>query len=62
MHPYLIEMLAADHGTALRRDADAVRRGGALPRLRWRERWDAALTRLTAGAYRPGAAAVCCPA
>jgi hypothetical protein len=62
MHPYLIEAMAADHLADLRRDAEAARRAAAVPRPHLRERWDAAATRLTARAYRPRAAVVCCPA
>ena len=62
MHPFLIEALAADRMADLRRDADAARRVAAVSRPQVRERWDAALTRLTARAYRPSAAVVCCPA
>jgi hypothetical protein len=62
MHPFLAEMLAADHMADLRRDAEAARRAAAVPRPHLRERWGAVLTKLTARAYRPRAAVVCCPA
>jgi hypothetical protein len=62
MHPYLFEAMAADHLADLRRDAEAARRAAVVPRPHLRERWEAAASRLTALAYRPRAAAMCCPA
>jgi hypothetical protein len=62
MHPFSIERLAAAHQEDLLRQAAAVRRFTGSTGPRSRDRWEAALTRLTARMYRPTGTPVCCPA
>jgi hypothetical protein len=62
MHPILIAQLADQRRSDLLREASDARLAAGVDRPRLRDRWVAALTRLTARAYRPSGVPVCCPA